>query len=73
MVNTPGMLRAWRHMAKTGDRAMAFVQMSHGFPQLPGLMVLDIIDNRLPGTVKDDTISFEWFEPLGTPEDYMRL
>jgi len=60
-------------MARTGDQHLAFIQMSLAFPQLPGLMVLDILENRLVGGIKGEEISFEWSEPLGTTEDYLKF
>lgn len=73
-IHTPGMIRNWRHMARTNeqDRLLAFLQMSFGFPTLPGLMVLDIIDGRLEGqtNLTEASVSFQWSGPLGKPEDY---
>lgn len=42
------MIRNWQHMARTGDYQLAFLQMSLGFPQLPGLMVMNIWKSACP-------------------------
>jgi len=71
LIYTPGMIENWKHMARTGERWLAFLQMSHGFPHLPGLMVIDILDDRLRGTPHEkDAIRFTWEEPLGQFDDY---
>jgi hypothetical protein len=71
LIHAPGMINRWKLMARGGERWLAFLQISHGFPQLPGLMVIDILDGRLRGDpTGKEAIAFTWEGPLGQLDDY---
>lgn len=76
LVHTPGMIKWYKHIYSY-DRQTGFLQMSHGFPTLPGLMVLDILSGRCEGKVEpgpepnQPSISFEWTKPMADYKEYL--
>lgn len=62
---------SWKAATRVGDGRRAFAEMSVKFPDLSGLMVLDILNDRVELANGDGgAVLCEWSGPLSFFEDY---
>jgi hypothetical protein len=69
-VGAPGLVEYCQRMAKQ-DRRGAFFHLAFAFPQLPALLLYDILDARVPVARFENAVEIEWDKPLASTDDYL--
>jgi hypothetical protein len=70
MFHIPGMLNHWKATYRY-DRTQAIIHVAYCFPEMPALLLHDLLSGRVPVRITPDAAAeFDWEKPLGEWLDY---